>query len=73
MFANGITHNKDRSLFYIGDTFEKTIYIFRRNTTTNALTIVHIQDVNHGVDNLKFDNEENKVYIGVFHSLYHQL
>ena len=73
MFANGITHNKDRSLFYIGDTFEKTIYIFKRNITTNALNIVHIQDVGHGVDNLKFDIEDNKVYAGVLHSVYHQM
>jgi len=73
MFANGITHNKDRTLFYIGDVFEKAIYIFKRNITTNALNIVHIQDIGHGVDNLKFDNEENKVYAGVLHSVYHQM
>jgi sugar lactone lactonase YvrE len=42
MFANGITHDADKSHFYVGDTYEKTITIFKRNISSNLLEIVHI-------------------------------
>ena len=38
MVANGITHNKDKSLIFVGDLFAKSVSVYRRDASNNSLT-----------------------------------
>ena len=60
----GITKNNDGIEIYVADSKEYAIGVYKRNTTTNELTLVEIFNPNHKLDNIKFDNETNSIHGG---------
>ena len=73
MVANGITHNKDKSLIYVGDLFAKSVSVFRRNDLNNSLTQVSHIDTGVGIDNLKFDDQTGNIYAGSLMTMQHNI
>jgi hypothetical protein len=69
--ANGITFNTDKTKIYVADLFDKTVTIFKRNTSTNKLSRLRTVSINHLPDNIKFDHETGRVYAGTLERGYH--
>jgi len=66
--ANGITHNSDYSKVFVVD--HKTINVFDRNPSTNALEGRALVDIPHLADNVKFDDVLGNVYGGTINNLW---
>ena len=73
MVANGITHNKDKSLIFVGDLFAKSVSVFKRDVNNNTLTQVSLIDTKAGIDNLKYDDTTGNIYAASLQSMRHNM
>ena len=55
---------------YVADTLGKSVHVFERNPSTNDLKRVHVVDVRHAPDNVKYDNETRTIVTGSVYNIH---